>query len=655
MAKGLLGEPDVDRLIATLAGNTVVGRETSILEFKASWKPMPGDNASEDECRWNVVKAIIAMANASGGSIVLGLAEDPNNKNRLLAGNADPDGILKRPGKEGKDLAEHTKSQLLKGDGKFHIGDGALVEIEGERPMERIKDLVEFHICKSAKLDAALLVIIIVEPIEDNEELIFVKAIGGKKFLYYRDSQFPKTNRIEDLQDLPKYLVKRRPRKLEYAQVLQGVMPPPWPPWLRPLMWSMGIVIALLVITLATLVIKYRNVVGAEQRTAKLSKLAEAERDKLQNEKEELEEIARKKDEELKKAQKEAEDALTKADKTHEEANAKVAKAEVERDKARKDAEDAQIRAEEAQKKAEEALANAEQAKKDAEEASKSPLFGRIKKLSEQVGGYISSKKEEVSEKKTYSDKVEQSYNNFSDNTSRRYKSFDYGLTKSGPSKFESVRKSIPGVSELLTLEVVNNLVESAAHDKVEGKKGNEHLRQYINKHLLAPHFVPMCKNAIAEFQNDGQIFEGKLEQYFIKLQQDLSTNTEVKPENNSNSSRLQTAFASQIFAGSEERVDRTSEAIARLVLKYGDKQIDEMEKRLKAYREQPDKVTFNPEKVNVTKLRRELVPAVEEELGKIVEKVQKDTIGAAKKSAEKVYDDYAKKGKELQKAALKK
>ena len=115
LVESVLGVPDVDRLLKTFHA-----KEHAVLEFKASWKPCEGDDASEDECRWNVLKAIIAMANASGGCIILGIAEnksDEGGKAKLLAGNFDPDGILKIPDLEDKDLVNHTLGELFKGDG----------------------------------------------------------------------------------------------------------------------------------------------------------------------------------------------------------------------------------------------------------------------------------------------------------------------------------------------------------------------------------------------------------------------------------------------------------------------------------------------------------------------------------------------------------
>ena len=51
-------------------------QENSAVEFKASFLPLPNSNDSIDACSWNVISDIIAMANSSGGCILLGVNDE---------------------------------------------------------------------------------------------------------------------------------------------------------------------------------------------------------------------------------------------------------------------------------------------------------------------------------------------------------------------------------------------------------------------------------------------------------------------------------------------------------------------------------------------------------------------------------------------------
>ena len=57
------------------------GQETNIIEFKATaFRPQNVENekggTKEDDYKWNVLKAIIAFANTSGGVVFVGIKED---------------------------------------------------------------------------------------------------------------------------------------------------------------------------------------------------------------------------------------------------------------------------------------------------------------------------------------------------------------------------------------------------------------------------------------------------------------------------------------------------------------------------------------------------------------------------------------------------
>lgn len=262
-----------------------------------------------------------------------------------------------------------------------------------------------------------------------------------------------------------------------------------------------------------------------------------------------------------------------------------------------------------------------------------------------------------------YQTKVEKNFMDYCDDISRLSKEFENGLSMKGPRNFTVARKSIPVTGEKLTQEVVNNLVESAARDMVNGNNNNGFLSKYIEDHIVGESLAYSCRSAIDEFLKDGQVYEGELRAAFDAFQKRLPIYQRIyvrslrgRMENLEKMTAPDaTTFSSNLFSGAEKRVDRMSEAVTRLVLKFGSKEIEEMNKRLEAHNKNPGTVRFQPEKVDVAKLHKKLVPEVEKELGDIVEQVQKDAIDAARKAAKKARKDYEDAGEALRKAALKK
>jgi hypothetical protein len=77
----------------------VATQETEWLEFKAAIYPVSGfeTGEKEDDYRWNLVKAVIAMANGIGGAVILGLND---NGEAVGLTPSDPKGILASQGRE---------------------------------------------------------------------------------------------------------------------------------------------------------------------------------------------------------------------------------------------------------------------------------------------------------------------------------------------------------------------------------------------------------------------------------------------------------------------------------------------------------------------------------------------------------------------------
>ena len=202
LAKKLLGDPlpNVDLLIERLPPPNRSERETPLLEFKASYLPAPGDAATEDACKWNVVEAIVSMANATGGCILLGVVETEDH--RLVACGCDPHGILGKQGKESKDLIATVFKELFRKDGCYRYDEKKTFTVNEP---ERLRNCVSARLCHSEELDEDLLALI-VTPIPENGKLITVaKTVlrNGERsrttVLFHRSEELPRNDSIEDV------------------------------------------------------------------------------------------------------------------------------------------------------------------------------------------------------------------------------------------------------------------------------------------------------------------------------------------------------------------------------------------------------------------------------------------------------------------------
>lgn len=217
LAKRLLGDPlpNVDLLLERLSPPNRTERETPLLEFKASYLPAQGDDASEDACKWNVVEALISMANATGGCVLLGIKE--TNDHHLEACGCDPLGILRKSGMESKDLIASTRKQLFKKDGTYQFDNTKTFSLN---ELERLQNCVTFRLCHSEMLDGDVLALI-VSPIPEGEPLISVTKSAlrnGEKtntpVLFHRSEAEPRNEHIDISRDLNKYDEFRQNRKV---------------------------------------------------------------------------------------------------------------------------------------------------------------------------------------------------------------------------------------------------------------------------------------------------------------------------------------------------------------------------------------------------------------------------------------------------------
>ena len=224
LTRRLLGlpNPNVDTLMSAISQ---AGRESSILEYKASYRPRPGDGASLDACRWNIVKAIIAMANASGGCILLGIGED--ERHNPVVGDWDPDNVLMRStANEPANLADHTMKVLLgnKPERVFELKRGDFVRI-GKDTLSAIRRLTKCVPSRSERLNCGVLALIVSPFVrkDDGEfDLLSVEVGDSLESLFYvRDEITARTNvYMAGSDDLRNFIAGRKTQREEFVSIL---------------------------------------------------------------------------------------------------------------------------------------------------------------------------------------------------------------------------------------------------------------------------------------------------------------------------------------------------------------------------------------------------------------------------------------------------
>ena len=133
------------------------GRETGWLEFKATCEPpvdgpMPGTNA--DDYRWNVAKAIIAMANTDGGCLLLGVDDAGRS-----VGLEQSDRRGKIQSESVDSFIRHLNQTVFSPTNGWRCEKAGKIQVDGEVPL----DLVEPITCH---LDGSQILAILIRPRE---------------------------------------------------------------------------------------------------------------------------------------------------------------------------------------------------------------------------------------------------------------------------------------------------------------------------------------------------------------------------------------------------------------------------------------------------------------------------------------------------------
>ena len=241
----------IDHLIEKLAAKTGTGWESNLLEFKGSYhkRPDSDDPDSQDCFEWNVMHAFIALANAQGGCVVIGIAETDDHQ--LVPGDWDPDGILgcrdadgdgkPIPGREEKDLVNHVNSVFFKDKFKRNGRTYQFTTQNKRNPsappaaheftldaetLTKLSKLVTFYPCHSERCSCNVLAAI-VHPVKKDDDLVEVlrkKNNVSEHIVFYRDVT-AKTCKLTKHSDIGKYEKRREPASNDYLIALQGKLP----------------------------------------------------------------------------------------------------------------------------------------------------------------------------------------------------------------------------------------------------------------------------------------------------------------------------------------------------------------------------------------------------------------------------------------------
>lgn len=117
-------EADLAEILARLDGSPADALESDRLEFK-SWEPAPGDRKRRIRA---IRESVVAMANANGGTIVLGVADRKDTRAEAIHGVGDLDGDLLR-----RDIYDGTEPHILVDPESLETPEGRLLVLRVPR------------------------------------------------------------------------------------------------------------------------------------------------------------------------------------------------------------------------------------------------------------------------------------------------------------------------------------------------------------------------------------------------------------------------------------------------------------------------------------------------------------------------------------------
>ena len=224
LAEELLANSLIDPVIEVMGRE---GRESPILEFKGVYE----SREQLEVVRWHVARAVIAMANADGGCMIIGIDDDGATPVPWR-----PELALENP--EDKDYFDHARNFIFKET--YRDENGATISIPPVA-VQKLKreSVIKFHICKSRRIAGHDFLVLVVNPVKDSIFCKYTrnKFIRGKKgesdiikeipdsVLYHRSSESARTMSLSscDAEFDEKYneFKSRDQKKAAYFNLLQ--------------------------------------------------------------------------------------------------------------------------------------------------------------------------------------------------------------------------------------------------------------------------------------------------------------------------------------------------------------------------------------------------------------------------------------------------
>ena len=261
-------ERNLDHLLEKLSAKTSTGWESNLLELKATYHPSPNfpddpDYKQPAVFEWNVMHAFIALANAQGGCVVIGINETKGH--RLVPGDWDPDeiitkrdtnGIRQSTGKESKDLINSIEALFF---GPKRQNNGSSYQFRKQDPkrpqapanqytyeltantVKRLHALVKFYSCHSTACNCNAIVAI-VDPVEQGDATLTVKRKRNQSdpetIMFYRDLE-AQTKEHADWDEIRTYEKSRDPASSDFYKQLHAPLEKPSAQPPRPLFSTM--------------------------------------------------------------------------------------------------------------------------------------------------------------------------------------------------------------------------------------------------------------------------------------------------------------------------------------------------------------------------------------------------------------------------------
>ena len=232
LARELLAGGSIDPVIDVMGRDR---REMPVLEYKGVYK----DADCSAVMRWHVVKAVIALANADGGCVIVGLDDDGRTPVPWK-----PD--LAKDDPEEKDYFQHARTELFNGQYRDESGRTISIPAPVLEGLRR-ETSVTFTLCRSSRIPDAEFLVLAVMPTDEpflcmrtlkthdvilakgGQEKVVKESSTEENILFYRSREAAEVLSIsthDPSQNFSarynEYLRNRSPRKDAYRERLNA-------------------------------------------------------------------------------------------------------------------------------------------------------------------------------------------------------------------------------------------------------------------------------------------------------------------------------------------------------------------------------------------------------------------------------------------------